>query len=71
MEIVLIDKDGNEKTVDLTKFESVTGEASFKKSTGAIVGPATLTGPKLVDVLGEIGIKEERLSQLLPMTAMK
>ncbi|MDR9756246.1 MAG: hypothetical protein RJR35_05805 [Thermoanaerobacterales bacterium] len=59
VEIVLIDKDGNEKTVDLTKFESVTGEASFKKSTGAIVGPATLTGPKLVDVLDEIGgIKE-------------
>jgi len=59
VEIVLIDKDGNEKTVDLTKLESVTGEASFKKSSGTIVGPASFTGPKLVDVLAEIGgIKE-------------
>jgi len=59
VEIVLIDRDGNEKTVDLTKFEIVSGEASFKKSTGAIVGPASFKGPKLVDVLAEIGgIKE-------------
>lgn len=59
VEIKLVDKDGQEQTVDLTTLESITGEASFKKSTGAIVGPASLTGPKLVDVLDLIGgIKE-------------
>lgn len=59
VEIKLVGKDGQEQTVDLTTLESVTGEASFKKSTGAIVGPASLTGPKLVDVLDLIGgIKE-------------
>lgn len=59
VEIKLVGKDGQEQSVDLTTLESITGEASFKKSTGAIVGPASLTGPKLVDVLDLIGgIKE-------------
>ncbi len=54
-EIVLIDRDGEEKTVDLSKLESITGDSGFIKSTGTIVGPASFTGPKLSDVLAEIG----------------
>lgn len=55
VDIELIDRDGNKQTVDLSKLESMTGESGFIKSTGTIVGPAELTGPKLVDVLEKIG----------------
>ncbi len=55
VEITLIDREGQEQTVDLTALESVTGDGGFVKSTGTIVGPASLTGPKLADVLALIG----------------
>jgi len=55
VEIELIDLDGNSQTVDLASLEQVTGEGGFVKSTGTVVGPAELTGPKLLDILDKIG----------------
>lgn len=53
--VELIDANGNVKEVDLGELTSVTGQGGFKKSTGAIVGPAEISGPMIMDVLDLIG----------------
>lgn len=55
VEIELVDLDGNSQTVDLASLDAVTGEGGFVKSTGTVVGPAEVTGPKLLDILDLIG----------------
>lgn len=65
--IELVDKDGETHTVDLNSLEAFTVQGGFRKSTGTLVGPENVTGPKLEDVLDEIGgITED---QALEVTA--
>ncbi|OEF95912.1 hypothetical protein BHF68_11010 [Desulfuribacillus alkaliarsenatis] len=55
VEIVYIDRNGNEHLVDLTKLPITEGAGGFKKSGGSIVGPVGFQGPllqSLVDTLG-------------------
>ncbi|HBW35574.1 MAG: hypothetical protein VR66_16510 [Peptococcaceae bacterium BRH_c23] len=51
------DGKGNTKTVDLASLTQAKGIGIFKKSTGSLVGPAELSGPKLADVLKAAGIE--------------
>lgn len=55
--IKIVDTNGNAKTVDLKSLTQFKGTATFKKSTGALVGPAEISGPKLSDVFKAAGIE--------------
>lgn len=48
-------KDGKAVTVNIASLATTTGKGGFKKSTGTIVGPDSLTGVKLMDVLQSAG----------------
>jgi len=55
--IKIVDSQGNLHTVDLKSLPQVKGTGIFKKSTGALVGPAEISGPKLTDVLKAAGVE--------------
>ena len=55
--IKIVDGNGNSKLVDLASLTQAKGIGTFKKSTGTLVGPAELSGPKLADVLKAAGIE--------------
>lgn len=55
--IKIVDGKGNSKLVDLASLTQAKGVGIFKKSTGSLVGPAELSGPKLADVLKAAGIE--------------
>lgn len=59
--------DGETSSVDLSELTFVTGQGGFKKSTGTIVGPGELSGPKLLDVLALAGGIEK--GQAVELTA--
>jgi len=56
--IKVIDNQGNTKAIDLASLPQVKGTGIFKKSTGALVGPAELSGPRLSDVLKAAGVEQ-------------
>lgn len=51
--------DGKASIVDLKEMAYVTGNGGLKKSTGTIVGPGKISGPKLLDILAIVGGIEE------------
>jgi hypothetical protein len=53
--IEVIDKSGNSKKVELGSLEVVSGIGGIKKSTGTIIGPASVSGIKLSDLLADAG----------------
>ena len=55
--IKIVDGKGISKSVDLASLTQAKGIGIFKKSTGSLVGPAELSGPKLADVLKAAGIE--------------
>lgn len=55
--IKIVDGKGNSKTVDLTSLTQAKGMGVFKKSTGTLVGPAEISGPRLADVFNAAGIE--------------
>lgn len=59
--------DGKTSSVDLSELTFVTGNGGFKKSTGTIVGPGELSGPRLLDVLALAGGIEK--GQAVELTA--
>jgi hypothetical protein len=48
-----------DQEVNLAELEQITGKGGFRKSTGTLVGPATFTGPELMDVIEAAGGMEE------------
>lgn len=66
--IKIVDTQGNTQTVDLTSLAQAKGIGIFKKSTGALVGPAEISGPKLADVLKAAGV-ELKASDALELVA--
>lgn len=65
--IELVSLDGETQQLDLSTLPAVSGKGGFMKSTGTIVGPIELSGPKLSDVLDKVGgLKED---QALKITA--
>lgn len=55
VKINLIDAEGNIKELDLTTLEAIDGTGGLIKSTGTIIGPASVMGPRLRDILELIG----------------
>ncbi|OEF95911.1 hypothetical protein [Desulfuribacillus alkaliarsenatis] len=55
IEIVYIDRNGNEHLVDLTMLMHREGVGGFIKSSGSVVDPATFTGPYLQDIVDIFG----------------
>lgn len=53
--VELIRGDGNVEEVDLTTLTSISGPGGFKKSTGTVVGPAEISGPRLMEVMDLVG----------------
>ena len=68
--VKLTDRLGTSQTVDLLSMPQLDYKASYKRSSGAVVGPFSYSGPSLLSVLAVVAQRSEKVKRYIEDTGL-